>query len=253
MRVHCVAAKPANGAFPPLRRSAPVPLPAPMALVTDLPQSRSRRPKNGFGLLHFVLRIGTSMFLLSNAAFAGEAMPVGNSRTPVEGATETSDKNRSTTDIVVTGRRLDIARDSIAPSLGASDYNFNRAALDKEPGGGNVELDEVLLQAPGVTRDGYGEIHVRNEHGNLQYRLNGVIVPESVSTFGDTFDQRIASSIDLLTGTLPAQYGYRTSGVINLKTQSGAFANGGEIGVYGGSRNTLQPNAMIQGSSGPIN
>ena len=193
------------------------------------------------------------MYLLSNAAFASEAPPVGNSRTPVEGATKTSDKDRSTTDIVVTGRRLDIARDSIAPALGASDYSFNRAALDKEPGGGNVELDEVLLQAPGVTRDGYGEVHVRNEHGNLQYRLNGVIVPESVSTFGDTFDQRIASSIDLLTGTLPAQYGYRTSGVINLKTQSGAFANGGEIGVYGGSRNTLQPNAMIQGSSGPVN
>lgn len=48
--------------------------------------------------------------------------------------------------------------------------------------------------------------HVRNEHANLEYRLNEIIVPESISGFGATFDQRIANSIDLLTGTLAAQY-----------------------------------------------
>ncbi|MEO5640606.1 MAG: TonB-dependent receptor, partial [Sphingomicrobium sp.] len=75
----------------------------------------------------------------------------------------------------------------------------------------------------------------------------------SISGFGATFDQRIASSIDLITGTLPAQYGYRTSGVINLKTQSGAFAKRGEVGAYGGSRGTIQPSASIQGSGGAFN
>ncbi len=185
--------------------------------------------------------------------------PVGNSRdtgevAPVSAAASaTPSATGSTGEIVVTGRRLDTARDSIAPALGASDYSFSRATLDKQPGGANLSLAATLLQAPGVTQDSYGAVHVRNEHGNLQYRLNGIIVPESISGFGATFDQRIASSIDLLTGTLPAQYGYRTSGVINLKTQSGAFANGGEIGVYGGSRGTIQPSASIHGSEGHFN
>ena len=185
------------------------------------------------------------------AAPGETAPPVGSARDPASQPAEAPSPAGG--EIVVTGRRLDAARDSISPALGASDYSFNRATLDRAPGGANVSLSGVLLQAPGVTQDSYGAVHVRNEHGNLQYRLNGVIVPESISGFGATFDQRIASSIDLLTGTLPAQYGYRTSGVINLKTQSGAFANSGEIGVYGGSRGTIQPSASIQGSSGGFN
>jgi outer membrane receptor protein involved in Fe transport len=154
--------------------------------------------------------------------------------------------------IVITGKRLDVARDSITPSLGASQYTFNREALEKQPGGTNLSLNKSLLQAPGVTQDSYGVIHVRNEHANLQYRLNGVIVPESISGFGTTFDPRIASSIQLITGTLPAQYGYRTAGVINFKTQSGLLDNGGEIGVYGGSFGWLEPSAMVRGSRGDL-
>jgi outer membrane receptor protein involved in Fe transport len=156
----------------------------------------------------------------------------------------------SSNSIVITGRRLDVARDSISPSLGASKYTFDREALDKQPGGTNLTLNKSLLQAPGVVQDSYGVIHVRNEHANLQYRLNGVIVPESISGFGTTFDPRIASSISLITGTLPAQYGYRTSGVINFTTQSGLLGNGGEVGIYGGSFGWLEPSAMIRGSSG---
>jgi outer membrane receptor protein involved in Fe transport len=154
--------------------------------------------------------------------------------------------------IVVTGRRLDVARDAITPSLGASQYTFNREALEKQPGGTNLSLNKSLLQAPGVTQDSYGTIHIRNEHANLQYRLNGVIVPEAISGFGTTFDPRIASSIQLITGTLPAQYGYRTAGVINFKTQSGLLDNGGEVGAYGGSFGWFEPSAMLRGSSGDL-
>src|SRR3954462_1448583 len=165
-------------------------------------------------------------------------------------STEASAKGQE--QIVVTGRRLDIARDAITPSLGASQYTFDREALEKQPGGTNLSLNKSLLQAPGVVQDSYGVIHIRNEHANLQYRLNGVIVPESISGFGTTFDPRIASSIQLITGTLPAQYGYRTAGVVNFKTQSGLLENGGEVGIYGGTFGWLEPSAMIEGSSGNL-
>lgn len=156
-------------------------------------------------------------------------------------------------DIVVTARRLDDARDAILPSLGASETLFNRSVLDNQPGGADRGLSKVLLQAPGVTQDSYGAIHVRNEHANLQYRLDGVIVPESISGFGQTFDPRLADSITLITGTLPAQYGYRTSGIVSLATKSGAFTDGGEISYYGGSQGTIEPSATLHGSTGNLN
>ena len=159
----------------------------------------------------------------------------------------------ATADIVVTARRLDVARDAILPSLGASKYTFSKEAIDVQPQGQDRSLTALLEQAPGVTQDSYGAIHVRNEHANLQYRVDGVIVPESISGFGQTFDVRLAESISLLTGTLPAQYGYRTSGVVNIVTQSGTFANSGDVGFYGGSRGTLQPSATLKGSSGGLN
>lgn len=203
-------------------------------------------------MFRFRFLSGAALLLIPHVALAQttapDSQPAATAESPVN-----ADKTPPPADIVVTGTRLDRARDSIAPALGASDYRFNRITLDKQPGGSNTSLVGVLLQAPGVTQDSYGSVHVRNEHGNLQYRLNGVIVPESISGFGATFDQRIANSIELLTGTLPAQYGYRTSGVISLKTQTGVFQNSGEIGIYGGSHNTVQPSAMIQGSSGSVN
>jgi outer membrane receptor protein involved in Fe transport len=178
--------------------------------------------------------------------FSAQLAPKPGNGTPAKSANGSNGQSS----IVITGRKLDIARDAITPSLGASQYTFDREALQKQPGGTNLTLNKSLLQAPGVAQDSYGVIHVRNEHANLQYRLDGVIVPESISGFGTTFDPKIASSIQLITGTLPAQYGYRTSGVINFTTQSGLRNNDGQIGVYGGSFGWLEPSAMVKGSSG---
>ena len=156
-------------------------------------------------------------------------------------------------EIVVTAKRLDTARDAIAPSLGASDYVIDRKALENTPQGVDTSFNQVLLQAPGVSQDSYGQIHIRNEHANLQYRINGVILPEGISGFGQALDPRFADSIDVITGTLPAQYGYRTAGVVDIATKSGAFDSGGEVSLYGGSRGTFEPSFTATGSSGAFN
>jgi outer membrane receptor protein involved in Fe transport len=183
-------------------------------------------------------------------AASDSAVPDAAKTTDAQQPSTKSAPQTNQSSIVITGRRLDIARDAITPSLGASQYTFSQEALNKQPGGTNITLNKSLLQAPGVTQDSYGVIHVRNEHANLQYRLNGVIVPESISGFGTTFDPKIATSIQLITGTLPAQYGYRTAGIVNFKTESGLLSNGGEFGAYGGSYDWLEPSAMVKGSTG---
>ena len=79
--------------------------------------------------------------------------------------------------ITVTATRLDDARSSIQPSLGASRYDFTSGVIDAIPRGEQAPLNQVLLRAPGVAQDSFGQIHVRGDHGNVQYRLDGVQLP----------------------------------------------------------------------------
>jgi len=152
-------------------------------------------------------------------------------------------------EVVVTARRLDAARETIQPDTGASTYTIPQAVIQQLPGGSNVQLNQVVLQMPGVAQDSYGQLHIRGDHANIQYRFNGVILPEGLSLFGQVLSPRIADSVELLTGALPAQYGLRTAGILNIRTKSG-FDTGGQISLYGGSHGTYEPSIEYGGSSG---
>jgi outer membrane receptor protein involved in Fe transport len=152
-------------------------------------------------------------------------------------------------EIVVTAQRLDAARSAVEPMLGATSYSLPQAFIEALPGGANTQINQVVLQAPGVAQDSFGQLHVRGDHGNIQYRLNNVILPEGLQVFGQTLSPRLASNIDLITGALPAQYGLRTAGIVNITTKSG-FKTGGEVSVYGGSHGLITPSIEYGGSSG---
>ncbi|MGL4312977.1 MAG: TonB-dependent receptor [Sphingomonas sp.] len=154
-------------------------------------------------------------------------------------------------EIVVTGH-LDKARASIQPSLGATTYTISNEAIQELPGGDNQQLNQVLLQLPGVTQDGFGQFHVRDDHNNLQYRINGTILPEGIAVFGQTLSPRLVDQFDLRTGALPAQYGLRTAGIIDITTKSG-LKNGGRVDVYGGSHDTIEPSFEYGGSGNGTN
>lgn len=164
-----------------------------------------------------------------------------------------ADTAPATEDVTVIGKKLDDARNGIQTQLGASTYTIDAQALDNQPGGTNNPLNQVLLQAPGVVQDSFGQIHIRGEHNNLQYRLNGIILPEGISVFGQTLNPRLADQVELITGALPAEYGLRTAGIIDIRTKDGAFEPGGSVSIYGGSHGTLEPSFEYGGSAGSIN
>ncbi|MET3910249.1 outer membrane receptor protein involved in Fe transport [Bradyrhizobium sp. S3.3.6] len=148
--------------------------------------------------------------------------------------------------------RFDAARQSVLPPGGATTHTLNHQAIEALPQGSNASLDKVLLQFPGVTQDSAasGDLHVRNEHANLQYRINGVMLPDGVGAFGQILDTGIIGSLSLLTGALPAQYGQRTAGVLDIQTKADAFNNTGVVGVYGGSHGTISTNVEYGGTAG---
>jgi len=159
----------------------------------------------------------------------------------------------SVDEVVVIAQRLNEARNGIQTQTGASTYTINEAAINAQPGGDNQLLNQVIMQAPEVAQDSFGQFHVRGEHNGLQYRLNGIILPEGISVFGQSLDPRLISSMTLLTGALPAEYGLRTAGIIDLKTKSGVIDPGGSISIYGGSHGTVEPSFNYGGSEGRFN
>jgi hypothetical protein len=94
-------------------------------------------------------------------------------------------------DVNVVAKQLDIARQSIQPSLGASVYDFARQAIATQPQGDNQPFHRPLLQAPGAAQDSFGQLHVLGDHANLQFRLNGVILPEGINVFGQVVQTRL--------------------------------------------------------------
>ena len=147
---------------------------------------------------------------------------------------------------------FDQARENLLPKIGATTYTISRQAILDMPQGDNTPIDKVILQMPGVSYNSAvsnPNFHVRNEYANVQYRINGVVIPEGVSALGPLFDTNFIGSMSLLTGTLPAQYGLRTAGVLDITSRSFAVP-GGEVSLYGGSRQTFTPSFDYGGSVG---
>ncbi len=153
--------------------------------------------------------------------------------------------------ITVIGK-LNQARDQIIPDLGATAHTFSEEQIDTLSQGANAPFNQIILRAPGVAQDSAvnGDLHVRGEHANLQYRINDVLLPEGITGFGLELDPRFVDSMQLITGSLPAAYGFRTAGVVDIHTKSGAFENGGEAEMYGGSYDTLRPSFEYGGTQG---
>ena len=156
-------------------------------------------------------------------------------------------------EVVVIAQHLNEARNGIQTQTGASIYVINEDAINAAPGGDNQLLNQVIMQAPDVAQDSFGQFHVRGEHNGLQYRLNGIILPEGISVFGQSLDPRLISSLTLVTGALPAEYGLRTAGIIDLKTKSGVIDPGGAVSIYGGSHGEVEPSFNYGGSAGRLN
>jgi len=132
--------------------------------------------------------------------------------------------------------------DRLQPKIGVNDYTLDRTAIEALPQGNETPLDKVLLQTPGVTQDSAasGNLHVRNEHANLQYRINGILLPDGVSGFGQVMETGFIGSMSLVTGALPAQYGLRTAGLVDIVSRDPPATPGGSVTIYGGSHATGQ-------------
>src|SRR5438874_6586029 len=199
-----------------------------------------------------------ALFLLTNIATAQQAASTpAASTTTTSGLTpaaspRTTAGTATAEQVTVTSQELDISREAIVPNLGATRYTIGPDRLDSQAQGENAPFNETILRFPGVARDSFGQLHVRGEHANLQYRIDDVLLPESIPGFGPELATRFADNISLITGALPAQFGFRETGVIDIHTKNGAAFIGSEASIYVGSFDTLMESLERGGVTGKL-
>lgn len=193
---------------------------------------------------------------LSVFVCAAHADPADAAAAPAKPASPSSDASPASlqrVEVTGTRQRLDAARNALSPDTGSSIYRLDQQDIKNLPLGASTPLNQVLLQTPGVVQDSYGQLHVRGDHANVQYRINGVIIPESISGFGQALETRFADHLNVLTGALPAQYGIRNAAVVDIQSKGDTPDSGGSIGLTIGSRGHAQTSLELSGTEGQLN
>ncbi len=179
------------------------------------------------------------------------------------------DTQRSETLVIVVGAEAptplvltithsrELALEIVAPRRPAktrssgSTYSIGRTDIEALPRGNNLELSDVLVTIPGAVGGGLKQVHIRQEHANLQFRIDGVPIPDTVTTqFTDLIHPRTWERAEILLGGMEAQYGNRTAAVIDITSKRGTTPGFGSLQAFGGSYGTVQPSFEYGGAVG---
>src|SRR5450631_1029027 len=81
--------------------------------------------------------------------------------------------------VQITARRFKEARIDLVPKVGTTVYTIDQGLIGTLGQGDATPFTEVLQRLPGVAKDSKasGSLHVRDDHGNVQYRIDGVQLP----------------------------------------------------------------------------
>jgi hypothetical protein len=147
---------------------------------------------------------------------------------------------------------FDQARSNIYTTIGTTFDSKTHDTIESLPQSINQTVEKVLLQAPGVSQDSAvsGLLHVRNDHANVQFRINGVMLPDGITGFGSVLESGFIGSLSLVTGALPAEFGLRTVGLVDITTRTDVFNNSGTVSLYGGTQATITPYVEYGGTFG---
>lgn len=130
-------------------------------------------------------------------------------------------------------------------------YSLSRKEIEVLPRGNNIDLDQLLLTIPSTVNGSLGQVHIHQEHGNIQYRIDGVPIPDTVSTaFSDVISPRAWERADIVLGGMEANVGNKTTALIDITTKSGTKPVFGSIQMFGGSNKTINPSFEYGGTIG---
>src|SRR5690349_7176348 len=129
----------------------------------------------------------------------------------------------------------------LEPDRTSSDTDINQTLLERPVGAApSREIESIVTSTPGFETDDNGRMHPRGSESQVQYVVDGVPVTDNLSAiFSTSLDARTLRTVEVLTGGIPAEFGDKLAGVINVNTRSGLEGpTQGGLSFSGGSFST---------------
>lgn len=123
----------------------------------------------------------------------------------------------------------------------SSDTDLNQTLLERPVGAApSRAIESMVASAPGFVTDDNGRMHPRGSESQVQYVVDGVPITDNMSAiFSTSLDARTLRTVEVLTGGIPAEFGDKLAGVINVNTRSGLEGpTQGGLSLSGGSFST---------------
>ncbi len=86
---------------------------------------------------------------------------------------------------------------------------------------GGVRMTTVIQEnLAGAVRAPTGEVHIRGQHGEYSYLIDGIPIPLGVfGGLNEVVDPGVIKNITFFTGGFPAEYGGQSAAIIDVRTQ----------------------------------
>lgn len=234
-----------------------LPLPASITLASQASRTERQAKASRSGKFIFEhLPFGDYVLRVEYPGFApfSQLLEI-HSHTPREMQVRLSVKAAST-EVNVSERAtlLDTHRTGVQYSVGQRQVQEEQPAI---PGRGVLDLIDMQ---PGWLFEGNGVLHPRGSEYQTLFVVNGVPMDENRSPgFAPTFDTSKVSQMEVMTGNIPAEYGRKLGGVVEIHTtqdmkpgfHGSASLGGGSFGdeegffsgAYGWTRSALTVSA----------
>src|ERR1051325_7629235 len=100
----------------------------------------------------------------------------------------------------------------------SSDTDISQAILERPIGAApSRAIESIVASTPGFVTDDNGRMHPRGSESQVQYVVDGVPITDNLSAiFSTSLDARTLRSVEVLTGGIPAEFGDKLAGVINV-------------------------------------
>jgi TonB dependent receptor/Carboxypeptidase regulatory-like domain/TonB-dependent Receptor Plug Domain len=111
---------------------------------------------------------------------------------------------------------------------------------DDYHGAPTTTTSQILQQSiAGAARAPTGEVHIRGQHAEYTYYVDGVPVPSGISgSLNELFDPEVVNQITFQTGGWDAEYGNKNLAIVNVATKIPAGGFHADAAAYGGSFNS---------------